>query len=122
MKKFIIPLSIGAFVLLAYITLRPIMNVKADECILIEAEIFNVYAGPSYDIIFVVAGDPRTFYINRGEENGLSADELKAQLKGKKVNLWYVDHWSLLNYNKKLCHMSRLEFQDDVLFSEIVDM
>lgn len=121
-KKLIIPLSIGAFLLLGYLALRPIMNVHADECIRLEAEIFNVYAGPSHDIIFVVAGDTRTFYINRGEEAGLMADDLKGQLKGKKVSLWYVDHWSLLNYKKRLCHVSRLEFDEDVLFTEIVDM
>ncbi|MCB0760453.1 MAG: hypothetical protein KDC12_02945 [Flavobacteriales bacterium] len=122
MKKPLIFLFAALLITLGFLTFRPIVNVDQDDCLTITGELYNAYETNTHDIVLVMSGDHRHFYINRGTEQGLSADEINKTAKGSQVTLWYVDHWSLLNWDKRFCHISRVEYHDTVLFSEIRDM
>jgi len=57
-------------------------------------------------------------YVNRGLENGLNLSELSKSLVGNEVKLYYAKHWSLLNPNMKMKHITQIEFRSDTLYSE----
>ncbi len=78
----------------------------------------NLREGGENDIVFTLKNGEGILYINRGLENGLSLAELSQKLKGNEVTLHYAKHWSLLNPNMKMKHVTQLEFEGDTLYSE----
>jgi hypothetical protein len=74
----------------------------------------NIYEGGTMDIVFALKDHPNTFYINRGLEHGFTLEELRADLLGKEVDLWYAKSWTTGIGG----HMTRLEHNSKVLFNE----
>ncbi|MBO6515761.1 MAG: hypothetical protein JJ975_04340, partial [Bacteroidia bacterium] len=51
----------------------------------------------------------------------LDLSDLQKQLNGKSVVLYYADHWTPLDPKGRSRHITRLEFENQVLYNEIVD-
>ena len=62
---------------------------------------------------------PKRFYINRGVEEGLSVRDLSEKLEGEVVTLKYPKYWTPLDWNNRIKHISKLQFNDEVLFNEL---
>jgi len=105
------------FVMLA---LRPIYNVSTDDCSSVSGELVNLYEAGEHDVFFQLRGDERRFYINRGLENGLTLNELKAELLNQPITLTYVNHWTPLDPMNQVRHVAELSYQGNILYSEIV--
>lgn len=111
MKKIFIALIaiLVAFTVLLYFAK---INTSKENSILIEAEIVEIFEGPSYDILFRLKNNPNNYYINRGIESGLVVNDLIDDLLFTDVKVWYSDHWMGSPY-----HITRLE-TDTLYYSE----
>lgn len=70
------------------------------------------------DISIKLNGDDGNFYINRGLEKGIDLKALSSQLTNKEATLYYIKHWSLLNFDGKTRHIARIELGDKILYNE----
>ena len=59
------------------------------------------------------------FEKNRGLERGLNLEELQKELIGNNVTIRYPKHWTLLDPNNKIKHLSVLEYNGKEIFNEI---
>jgi hypothetical protein len=121
MKKSIVTLiGVGVFILLCVLTLRPVNTPDNEsELLVAEGELTRVFEGTGKDIIFKLKNDDRSFYINRGLEQGLSIKELQARLTGKQITLKFPKHWTLLDPTGKTKHLSMVKLREETVFSEL---
>lgn len=63
----------------------------------------------------------RRFYINRGLENGLEINNLKEKLIGNPIVVKYPKYWTPLDWNNSVRHISKVEFNDEIVFNELRD-
>ena len=79
----------------------------------------EIYANKGNDIIFILENVERRFYINKGLENGLELTDLKKRLIGNLIVMKYPKYWTPLDWNDKIKHISKVEFNHEILFNEL---
>lgn len=90
-----------------------IQNPTAEDCITKQVNVVKVTEGGTKDIVLHEAnGD--FYYINRGLENGLTIEGIQAAVLNKTVTLHLYKFW----FGVESEHISQLEVEDRVLFSE----
>ena len=121
MKSRIIFITSGVLILtLAALTLRPVyIPDDPAECLVAKGKVAHIFEGGPQDINIRLEGDPTMYYINRGMNYGLEMDSLKELLIGNHVTIRYPKHWTLLDPNGTVKHLSILEFNGKELFNEI---
>ena len=117
-------LTVGLVILfaamVAFVMRFSIRNVQISDCVAVQGTVERIWEGSSYDVCFRLRNDPRTYYINRGLEQGLQLQQLKAELVGQPIDLWYVDLWTPMDPNSMSRHVSRVTRSDgEIVFDEI---
>jgi len=92
---------------------------SVEQCLKVEGKVIDIIDAGSYDIRFIIEGDHSIYYINRGLERGLNLDELKNKLIGKTATFYYPEHFSILDPNNNSRHLNQVNFQDEIIFTEI---
>ena len=88
-----------------------------ENTITVSTEIAQVRVNSSQDIQFRSEwGGDTIYYINRGEELGLNAEDINSFVQGKEVTLSYIDHRSLLDWNNQTRHLVRVSCGDSLIF------
>ena len=105
--------------LLAVFLFRPVPIVQEMEANVISGVVNGIYRGGIKDIVFTIEGDERHFYINRGEDLGLSINELREKLIGNNITIKYPEYWTPLDWNGSTRHLSKLVYQHQVIFNEL---
>jgi hypothetical protein len=122
MKKFIkyslITLGL-AFFLAAALIFRPVPIVPEDRAIVEKGVVSEIYANQGNDIVFLFENKQRKYYINRGLENDLELEDLKQRLIGKEIVIKYPKYWTPLDWNNEIRHLSKVEFEGEVIFNEL---
>ncbi|NER16972.1 hypothetical protein [Spongiivirga citrea] len=124
MKYFFWTISITLFVVflvLFWITFRPIKNVTAEDVVQVEGIVTDIYQGSGNDIYFKIKQVERPFYINRGMKLGLYLDSLNNTVLNKRVILHSIKRWTPLTTDGIHPHISKLVVDDKVIFNEIED-
>ena len=97
---------VGCFVMLA---LRPVPAASIHNTNSITGKVIEISKGSGHgDLLIHLANDDRTFYINRGIENGLSLEKLKSHLQNQQTTLTFVKHWTPLNPSRKLVPLAKI--------------
>lgn len=120
LSLFLMLLFFGAAFFLGLI-FRSVPIVSEDECLIKEGIVTKIFEGGTKDVCFRLLGEESVFYINRGLEQGLHLDTLKEQLIGQKVTIKYPEYWTPLDPKKSTIHLSKLEYADYTIFSELSD-
>jgi len=116
MKKALI--IIGTFVLslflvfAVFVTTFAIYDTQPEDCTVVNVTVKNIIEGSTYDIVFRNAHHDG-FYINRGLEQGLILDSLRAKVLNKTVTL----HLAKLPVGTS-SHISQLALGDEIIFTE----
>ena len=118
MGKFAAGIGI-CLVVVAVLVLRPVPIVSEDKAIVETGIVANIFEAGVKDVVFMLEDIPRKFYINRGLEQGLNLEDLKNRLIGKEIILKYPKYWTPLDWNHRIKHVSKLEFNGEVLFNEL---
>jgi hypothetical protein len=104
---------------LAVMLFRPVPILPENKLMVMKGKVIEIYEGGVNDINFKLEGRKEIFYVNRGLERGLRLLELRARLINKNIIIKYPDHWSLLNFNKGIVHISKIEHEGRTIFTEI---
>lgn len=114
-------LIISCFIFLTVILLifRPVPIVSESKAIAENGIVSEIYSNKGNDIILVMENKERRFYINRGLENGLELNNLKDILIGNSIVVKYPKYWTPLDWNNSVRHISKVEFNGEVLFNEL---
>ena len=122
MKK-IIKITLVSFsliiLIIAVLIFRPVPIVSESNAISEIGIVREIYSNKGNDIIFVMENTDRRFYINRGLENGLGLNNLKEKLIGNSIVVKYPKYWTPLDWNDKIKHISKVEFNNEILFNEL---
>lgn len=122
MKKIakIVLISFSSIVLIiAILIFRPVPIVSEDRTISESGIVTEIYSNKGNDIIFIMENTERKFYINRGLENGLELNNLKEKLIGNSIVVKYPKYWTPLDWNNSIRHISKVEFNDEIVFNEL---
>ena len=118
MKKFAL-IFFGMFAFLSFaLIFTPVPIVCEDNAIVETGTVKSIYEGGEKDVVIVLDETTRRFYVNRGLENGLDLESLQSQLMGHKVVLKYPRYWTPLDWNNTIKHLSKIEFEGEVIFNE----
>ncbi|MFP4844857.1 hypothetical protein [Winogradskyella sp. PE311] len=90
-----------------------IQNTKPEDCEIIDIKITQITEGTSYDIVFH-SNEFKSFYINRGLEQGLNLDSLKRKVLNKTVTLHLAKIMGGVTSN----HISQMALSDTIIFTE----
>jgi len=122
MKK-IIKITLVSFslivLIIAVLIFRPAPIVTEKNTISESGIVKEIYANKGNDIIFILENVERRFYINKGLENGLELTDLKKRLIGNLIVVKYPKYWTPLDWNDKIKHISKVEFNHEILFNEL---
>ncbi|GLR17156.1 hypothetical protein [Portibacter lacus] len=97
---------------------RPVPILFEKDAIIKEGIVSKIYEGQGNDVVFVLENNQQRYYINRGLENGLNLNNLKEKLIGKPIVVKYPKHWTPLDWNSTVKHISKVEFADEVIYNE----
>ena len=92
-----------------FLIIKPVPIVAEEKAVVVQGLVIDIYEGGVKDVIFKLNGDNSSYYINRGLESGMDIDDLKEKLIGNTV---------LLKYHKQSQHIFKLEFNNEILYSE----
>ena len=106
-------------VIIAILIFRPVPIVSENKTISESGIVKEIYSNKGNDIIFVLENIERRFYINRGLENGLELNNLKQKLIGNSIVVKYPKYWTPLDWNNSIKHISKVEFNDEIVFNEL---
>ena len=116
-KKILLGL-LPLLLLFVFSALRPVPIIAEEEALSTHAVVAGIYESGYQDITIQLEGNPQQFYINRGIEQGLRIDDLKRKLIGKEVTIKYPKYWTPLDWNNHHKHLSKIETEQEVIFSE----
>jgi len=105
--------------IIAVLIFRPVPIVSESNAISEIGIVKEIYSNKGNDVIFVMQNTDRRFYINRGLENGLELNNLKEKLIGNSIVVKYPKYWTPLDWNDKIKHISKVEFNNEILFNEL---
>jgi hypothetical protein len=117
-KIVLISFSVLLFIM-AVLIFRPVPIVSENKAISESGIVKEIYSNKGNDVIFVLENNDRRFYINRGLENGLALNNLKEKLIGNAIVVKYPNFWTPLDWNNSVRHISKVEFNDEILFNEL---
>ena len=109
----IIKYSLVYFVLLfclvfVILALRPITTLHMSHCISKSRIVQSIIAHEGSTDINIRIDDEVQYYINRGLELGLTEACLKNKILGEEIIIHYADHWTPLDPNGLVRHLSRV--------------
>jgi hypothetical protein len=117
MKNLLIPLLLFG---LTVLILRPVpIPDEEQDCLTVKGTVAQIYEAGTMDAVFELEGQDRKFYINRGLEQGLKLEGLRANLIGKEITIKYPNYWTPLdpvNYSR---HISKLVADGKTIYTEI---
>ncbi len=110
-------ITIAAFLLMA---LKPLPRPTINNCRKQTGVVSTIEAGNGKaDIVLTLLGDDHYYYINRGQERGLSIPCLAAKLKNREVEIMTIKHWTPLDPSSNTRHVARIECEGAEVYSEL---
>lgn len=120
MKRMIFGIIAAILVIITIALLfRPVPIVSENDALVHKGIVKDIFGSSTKDIVFILENNKTRFYINRGTEIGLDAEQLKQELVGKEIVLKYPDYWTPLDWNNKIKHISKVEYENKILFNEL---
>jgi len=96
MKWFKNALTIAGFlaVILLLIILTPVPEAKENNCQEARGTVKHIFEAGTKDVVFKLNETDKTFYINRGLEQGLDLERLRRELVNQEVLIKYPKYWT----------------------------
>ena len=116
-SKYWISLTVVGLVVLGILIFRPVPIPNENDCEVVRGTVIKIEGQGVKDIVFTIAGQEKTYYVNRGLERGLELDKLRSELINKEITIKYPRYWTPLGNASK--HISKIEFSGRTIFTEI---
>ncbi len=99
--------------------MRPVPIPGENDCLVVKGTVDHIYEGGVKDVVFVLNDHKTRYYINRGLEQGLDLEQLRESLLQQEITIKYPEYWTPLDHTNSIRHISKVEFGDNVIFSEL---
>jgi len=122
MKKLLrLFIQVIVFVVLILVVLifRPVPQGTVNNSAVVSGTVVKIFEGSSSDIHIDLEENHNHYYINRGVESGLNANEMQSQMQGRSVTIWYDTHWTPLDPHNRHHHVYRLDFNGETVYNEM---
>ena len=108
------------FAALLLMALKPIPRPTLDNCRKQKGIVSGIKPGDGKaDIVITLQGDDHYYYINRGQERGLSIPCLTTKLQNREIEVLTVKHWTPLDPSSNTRHVARIECEGAEVYSEL---
>ncbi|RTY86314.1 hypothetical protein [Flavobacterium sp. GT3R68] len=116
----VITLIGGFFILVASLLITEYKSYEISErdCKKTEGVVTQIGESGIKDISFNLAENDTSFYINRGLENRFDLEDLRNEMLGKKVTIFYSDHTTILSRQNLSRHIRKLDIGNKTFYSE----
>jgi hypothetical protein len=108
-------------IVLGFLSLRPIINPTEEDCSRIVGTLEKRrFLSESRDIQFKIReNDFNVYYLNHVFDHEIKCSALDS-LIGKKIVIYSVNHWTLLDTKRKYKHVARITNEDEsmIIYSE----
>ena len=104
---------------LGVLILRPVPSSAERDCLVLVGKVTEVYESGVKDVVVEVEGSDKKFYVNRGLERGLELNNLRTQLIDKEIVIKYPSYWTPLDPQNSTRHISKIECEGRIVFSEL---
>ena len=115
-KKWLL-IPVAMLVVLIFFSFRPLPAATAENCVAVKGEVVRL-ATEGSDLVLTLSGNNGYYYINRALDNGVKTEILNNQVLNRPVTIYYIKHWSLLNFNGKTRHVARIEVNGETAYNE----
>ena len=115
-KKWLL-IPVAMLVVLIFFSFRPLPAATAENCVAVKGEVVKL-ATEGSDLVLTLSGNDGYYYINRALDNGVKTEILNNQVLNRPVTIYYIKHWSLLNFNGKTRHVARIEVNGETAYNE----
>ncbi|MEZ5015487.1 MAG: hypothetical protein R2800_00415 [Flavipsychrobacter sp.] len=85
----------------------------------VEGKVTGIYDNGNFDIGIRLEGDRGHYYINRGQQRGLSVSEMRARYIGEELVVSYVDQFSILDIKRQVRHVNRIQLGEEMVYDEL---
>ena len=117
MTKAIFRSLAAVIIVFLVMALRPV-NTSENNREKVNGVVEDLWHIPSGDIVLRLEGNPTEYYINRGKQQGLSADNLSGALLNQEVEIEFADHWTPLDPKSRHRHITGLSAKGKPIYSE----
>lgn len=118
-KNLAVGLVICVLIMCSIVKLNPRPLPSPNNCVRYTGVVTSLASTSAGDIVITLKGDFKHYYINKGVKQGLTADNLKAKLEGKTVDLLAIRKWTLLDPGPKSSHVAQIIVDGSVIYDEI---
>jgi hypothetical protein len=96
---------------------RPLPNPSPDNTLRTQGTIEKVLETGTKDVVFKLKDDDRFYFIKEDLEKGLTFNELRRELSGKSVEIYYVKHWTPID-PLRVKHITKVDLDKMTLYSK----
>ena len=104
---------------LGILVFRPVPIPDENDCLILKGTVSEIYEAATKDVVFKLKGLDKEFYVNRGLEKGLDLKKLRTDLTNKEIVIKYPKYWTPLNPTNSIRHVSKIECDGRIVFTEI---
>lgn len=118
MKKLLLIFAVVLVICAILSMARPVVTSRENSrCI--SGVVQTVEEAGVNDVVFKLEADSVSYYMNRGLEKGFALNRLEREVVGKRVTVFFSKSWTpLAPFGKESEHMTRLEMNGEVVYSE----
>lgn len=109
---------IGGFIIYLLLTKYKSTEIPERDCKKTEGIVTKIGEGGVKDISINLAENDTSFYINRGLENLFDLEDLRNEMLGKKVTIFYSDPTNVLSSQNLSRHIRKLDIGNKTFYSE----
>ena len=107
------------FLGLGVLAFRPVPIPSEKDCLILKGTVSEVYEAGTKDLVVKLKSVDKEFYVNRGLERGLELKTLGTALINKEIVIKYPNYWTPLNPTNSIRHVSKIECEGRIVFTEI---
>lgn len=112
-------ITLLGFIGIAVLILRPVPIPEEKNCLIASGTVVRIYEAGVKDVAFQLKSHGSLFYVNRGVERGLDLDNLRSKLIGHEITIKYPKYWTPLDPGNTTRHISKIESEGEIIFSEM---
>jgi hypothetical protein len=98
------------------IVFRPIPSPSPENTVRTLGVIEQVLETRQKNVVFKLKDDDRFYYIKKDLEKDLPFQELQKKLAGKSVEIYYVNHWTLVD-PLRVKHVTKVDLNEMTVYS-----
>lgn len=115
-KKLVVAVTFFLLMITLGIVFGPLRTIPANSQLRTHGTIEEVLETRSKEVVFKLKDDDRLYYIKKNPNKRLSLRDLKKELPGKSVEVYYVKRWSPVD-PLRVHHITKVDLNNMTLYT-----